>query len=146
VAERKAEVVWEGDLMSGSGTITSTGSGAFGDLGVTWKARTEDSGGLTSPEELLAAAHAACFSMALSNGLAQAGHAAERLETSAVCTFGKADGGFAVTKMDLSVRGRVPGLDENGFREAAEGAKDGCPISKALAGNVEMSVTASLEG
>jgi lipoyl-dependent peroxiredoxin len=146
VAERRADVVWEGDLMSGSGTIVSTGSGAFGDLGVTWKARTEDSGGLTSPEELLAAAEAACFSMALSHGLAQGGHAPERLETTAVCTFEQVEGGFAVTRMDISVRGRVPGLDENGFREAAEGAKDGCPVSKALAGNVELSLNASLEG
>ncbi len=146
MAERRAEVVWEGDLMSGSGTIVSTGSGALGDLGVTWKARTEDSGGLTSPEELLAAAEAACFSMALSHGLAQGGHAPERLETSAVCAFEQVEGGFAVTRMELSVRGRVPGLDEDGFREAAEGAKDGCPVSKALAGNVEMALTASLEG
>jgi osmotically inducible protein OsmC len=146
VAERRAEVVWEGDLMSGSGTITSTGSGALGDLGVTWEARTEDSGELTSPEELLAAAHAACFSMALSHGLAQSGHPPERLETSAVCSFEQVEGGFAVTKMDLTVRGRVPGLDEDGFRQAAEGAKEGCPISKALGGNVEMSVMSSLEG
>jgi osmotically inducible protein OsmC len=145
VAERRAEIVWEGDLMSGSGTIVSTGSGAFGDLGVTWKARTEDSGGLTSPEELLAAAEAACFSMALSHGLAQGGHAPERLETSAVCTFEQVEGGFAVTRMDVSVRGRVPGLDDAGFREAAEAAKDGCPVSKALAGNVELLLTASLE-
>jgi lipoyl-dependent peroxiredoxin len=144
VAERRAEVVWEGDLMSGSGQIVSTGSGAFGGLGVTWKARTEDSGGLTSPEELLAAAEAACFSMALSHGLAQGGHPAERLETSAVCTFEQVEGGFAVTKMALSVRGTVPGLDEDGFREAANGAKDGCPVSKALAGNVELSLQAEL--
>jgi osmotically inducible protein OsmC len=146
VAERTAEVVWEGDLMEGSGTIVSTGSGAFGDLGVTWEARTEDSGGLTSPEELLAAAHAACFSMALSNGLAKDGHAPERLETKAVCTFGQVEGGFAVTTMALTVRGRVPGLDDAGFEGAAEQAKEGCPISKALAGNVEMSVSATLEG
>ena len=145
MAERRAEVVWEGDLMSGSGTIVSTGSGAFGDLGVTWKARTEDSGGMTSPEELLAAAEAACFSMALSHGLAQGGHAPERLETSAVCTFEQVEGGFAVTRMDVTVRGRVPGLDENGFREAAEQAKDGCPVSKALAGNVELGLSSTLE-
>jgi lipoyl-dependent peroxiredoxin len=144
VAERTAEVVWQGDLMSGSGTIVSTGSGALGDLGVTWKARTEDSDGLTSPEELLAAAEAACFSMALSHALAQGGHAPERLETTAVCTFDQVEGGFAVTKMKLSVNGVVPGLDEDGFREAAEGAKDGCPVSKALAGNVELSLSASL--
>jgi lipoyl-dependent peroxiredoxin len=146
VAERRAEVVWEGDLMSGQGTIVSTGSGAFGDLGVSWKARTEDSGGLTSPEELLAAAEAACFSMALSHGLAQGGHTPERLETSVVCTFDQVEGGFAVTRMDIGVHGVVPGLDEDGFREAAEGAKDGCPISKALAGNVELGLTASLGG
>jgi osmotically inducible protein OsmC len=131
--------------MSGSGTIVSTGSGAFGDLGVTWKARTKDSDGLTSPEELLAAAEAACFSMALSHGLAQGGHAPERLETTAVCTFDQVEDGFAVTKMEISVRGWVPGLDEGGFREAAEGAKEGCPVSKALAGNVELSLSATLE-
>jgi lipoyl-dependent peroxiredoxin len=146
VAERTAKVVWQGDLMGGNGTIVSTGSGAFGDLGITWSARTEDSDGLTSPEELLAAAHAACFSMALSHALAQGGHEPERLETSAVCTFDQVEGGFAVTKMELAVSGTVPGLNEDGLREAAEGAKDGCPISKALAGNVEMSVTSSLEG
>lgn len=146
MAERRAEVVWEGDLMSGSGTIVSTGSGAFGGLGITWKARTEDSDGLTSPEELIAAAHAACFSMALSHGLAQAGTPADRLETSAVCTFGPVEGGFAITRMALTVTGRVPGMSEDAFEQAAAAAKDGCPVSGALAGNVEMTVSASLEG
>ncbi len=145
MAERRAEVVWEGDLLHGSGTIVSTGSGAFGGLPVSWAARTEESGGKTSPEELIAAAHAACFSMALSHGLAQSGHAPERLETSAVCMFDKVDDGFAITMMELTVKGRVPGIDAAAFEEAAEQAKDGCPVSGALKGNVEITVHPSLE-
>jgi lipoyl-dependent peroxiredoxin len=143
-AERRAEVVWQGDLMSGSGTITSTGSGALENLGVSWKARTEEPGGQTSPEELIAAAEAACFSMALSHGLAQQGSPAERLDTSAVCTFEKIGDGWKITRMALEVEGQVPGIDEQGFREAAEGAKSGCPVSSALAGNVEITVTPRL--
>jgi osmotically inducible protein OsmC len=144
-AERRAEVVWEGDLAQGSGRIVSTGSGAFGDLGVSWTARTEEPDGSTSPEELIAAAHASCFSMALSNGLAQAGHAPERLDVRAVCTFEQVDGGWRITTMELDVTGRVPGMDEAAFEQAAEQAKDGCPVSKALEGNVEMTVTPKLE-
>ncbi len=143
-AERRAEVVWEGDLMSGSGTITSTGSGALSNLGVSWKARTEEPGGSTSPEELIAAAHAACFSMALSHGLAQAGNPPERLDVSATCTFEQVEGGWKITTMELDVSGRVPGLDAAAFQQAAEEAKDGCPVSGALKGNVEMSVRAEL--
>jgi osmotically inducible protein OsmC len=145
VAERRAEVVWEGDLFHGNGMIVSTGSGAFGDLPVSWVARTEEPGGKTSPEELIAAAHAACFSMALSNGLAQSGHPPERLETSAVCTFDQVDGGFAITTMELTVMGRVPGIDAAAFEKAAEEAKEGCPVSNALKGNVELTVHPSLE-
>jgi lipoyl-dependent peroxiredoxin len=143
-AERRAEVVWEGDLMSGSGTIASTGSGALGNLPVSWKARTEEPGGSTSPEELIAAAHAACFSMALSHGLAQAGNPPERLDVSAVCSFEQVDGGWKITTMELDVSGRVPGMDAAAFQQAAEEAKDGCPVSGALKGNVEMSVRAEL--
>jgi osmotically inducible protein OsmC len=141
-AERRASVTWSGDLMSGAGRIDEVGSGAFGPLDVSWPARTEEaSGGKTSPEELLAAAHAACFSMALSHALAQAGTAPERLETSAAVTFVPGSG---ITRIALSVRGTVPGIDANAFREAAEGAKAGCPVSKALAGVPEVVLDAEL--
>jgi lipoyl-dependent peroxiredoxin len=141
--ERRAEVTWQGDLMSGSGTIDRVGTGAFGPLDVGWPARTEDtSGGKTSPEELIAAAHAACFSMALSHGLAQAGHAPEKLSTSATVTFVP---GTGITKSALTVRGVVPGLEEGAFREAAEAAKAGCPVSQALAGVPEITLDAALD-
>lgn len=143
-AERRAEVVWEGDLASGSGTIVSSGSGAFSGLGVSWKARTEEPGGSTSPEELIAAAHAACFSMALSHALAQGGHPAERIETSAVCSFEKVGDGWKITAIVLNVEGTVPGMDSSAFEEAAEGAKEGCPVSGALKGNVEITVRPNL--
>jgi lipoyl-dependent peroxiredoxin len=142
-AERRASVTWKGDLTSGSGTIDEVGSGAFGPLDVSWAARSEDaSGGKTSPEELIAAAHAACVSMALSAGLAKAGNAPERLRTSAVVTFVP---GTGITKSALTVRGSVPGLDADGFREAAEAAKEGCPVSQALAGVPEITLDAELE-
>jgi osmotically inducible protein OsmC len=140
-AERRAQVTWQGDLFGGSGRIDEVGSGAFGPLDVTWASRTEDPEGRTSPEELIAAAHAACFSMAFSNGLAQAGHPPERLSVSATVTFVP---GTGITTSVLEVEGVVPGLDEDGFRQAAETAKDGCPVSQALKGNVELSVTARL--
>lgn len=140
--ERRAEVRWQGSLLEGSGTIESTTSGAFGDLGVTWKARSEDeTGGLTSPEELIAAAHAACFSMALSAGLARADTPAEELRTSATVTFQPGEG---ITRIALTVDGRVPGLDEDGFRAAAQTAKENCPVSKALAGVPEITLEARL--
>ena len=142
-AERRASVTWNGDLMSGSGTIDEVGSGAFGPLDVSWAARSEEtSGGKTSPEELIAAAHASCFSMALSLGLAKAGTPPERLQTSAVVTFVP---GTGITKSALTVRGSVPGLDADGFREAAEEAKKGCPVSQALAGVPEITLDAELD-
>ncbi len=142
-AERRASVTWKGDLMSGSGTIDEVGSGAFGPLDVSWAARSEEaSGGKTSPEELIAAAHASCFSMALSLGLAKAGNPPEQLRTSAVVTFVP---GTGITKSALTVRGRVPGLDADGFREAAEAAKKGCPVSQALAGVPEITLDAALD-
>ncbi|MBA2460539.1 MAG: OsmC family peroxiredoxin [Actinobacteria bacterium] len=141
--ERRAEVTWRGDLMSGSGTIDRVGSGAFGPLDVTWAARTEEqSSERTSPEELIAAAHASCFSMALSHGLAQAGTPPERLSTSATVTFVP---GTGITKIALAVRGAVPGVDEADFRDAAEAAKSGCPVSKALAAVPEITLDARLE-
>jgi osmotically inducible protein OsmC len=139
--ERRAEVTWRGDLMSGDGTIENVTSGAVGGLGVSWPSRSEEPGGNTSPEELIAAAHATCLSMALSNGLAQAGHAPERLNTTATVTFQPGEG---ITKIALAVEGRVPGLDDAGFREAAEQAKENCPVSKALAAVPEMTLDARL--
>ena len=141
-AERRASVTWNGDLLSGSGTIDEVGSGAFGPLDVSWAARSEEaSGGKTSPEELIAAAHASCFSMALASGLAKAGTAPERLRTSATVTFVPGSG---ITKIALAVRGSVPGIDADGFRVAAEAAKENCPVSQALAGVPEITLDAQL--
>jgi len=141
MADRTATVTWGGSLMEGAGTIESVGSGAFGPLDVTWASRAEDSDGRTSPEELIAAAHAACFSMALSHALAQAGFTAERLETSATVTFVP---GTGITKSALTVRATVPGIDEATFHEQAEGARVGCPVSKALAAVPEITLDAAL--
>ena len=144
-AVRRADVTWQGDLLSGSGVVTAGSSGAFKELPVSWASRTEAPGGRTSPEELVAAAHASCFAMALSFGLANAKTPPTRLDVSASVTFDRVDAGFKVVSSALTVRGRVPGLDQEGFRKAAEGAKDGCPISQALKGNVGLSVQATLE-
>jgi lipoyl-dependent peroxiredoxin len=140
--DRKAEVTWHGDLMSGSGRIDSVTSGAIGGLDVDWRARSEDAGSRTSPEELIAAAHASCFSMALSNGLAQAGHPADELKTSATVTFQPGEG---ITKIALAVAGTVPGMDDAAFQEAAEAAKENCPVSKALASVPEITLDARLQ-
>src|SRR5919201_3992800 len=137
--ERTAEVTWQGSLLEGSGTIERVGSGAFGPLDVTWASRAEDPAGRTSPEELIAAAHAACFSMALSHGLAQDGTPASELKTSATVTFVP---GTGITKIALTVRGSVPGLDDTAFRQAAETAKENCPVSQALAGVGEITLDA----
>lgn len=139
--DRTANVTWRGSLMEGEGTIESVGSGAFGSLDVTWASRAEDPDGRTSPEELIAAAHAACFSMALSHGLAQADTPADSLETSATVTFVP---GTGITAVALRVRGKVPGADEAGFVEAAEAAKAACPVSKALASVPEITLDAAL--
>jgi osmotically inducible protein OsmC len=120
-------------------------SGALQEFQVTWASRTEQPGGLTSPEELIAAAHASCFSMALSHALAQSGHAPERLSVRGTCSLDRVDGDLRITSMELDVRGRVPGVDQDAFRQAAEGAKSGCPVSKALANNLDIRVTAQLE-
>lgn len=143
---RRAEAVWHGDLMSGNGEVSAASSGAFTGLPVSWAARSDQPGGKTSPEELVAAAHASCFCMALSAGLGGAGTPPERLSVSADVTFApKEGGGFFVKSSALSVVGRVPGIDQSAFVEAAEGAKDGCPISGAMKGNVDLSVEATLE-
>jgi len=127
--------------MSGGGRVDSVTSGAFGGLDVSWAARSEEPNGLTSPEELIAAAHAACFSMALSSGLAKEGHAPEQLKTSATVTFQPGEG---ITRIALTVEGRVPGIDGDAFREAAEEAKANCPVSKALAAVPDISLEARL--
>jgi len=129
--------------MSGSGT-TSLASGAAEPLAVTWSSRTETADGRTSPEELIAAAHATCFSMAFSNGLAKAGTPPDRLDTEATVTFEKTDAGNRVTKSALTVRADIPGISEEDFQTAAAAAKEGCPVSQALKGNVEITLEASL--
>jgi osmotically inducible protein OsmC len=135
-------VQWQGSLLDGSGTIDSTTSGAIGGLGVTWKARSEDeTGGLTSPEELIAAAHAACFSMSLSSGLAKGGHPPDELRTSATVMFQPGEG---ITRVALTVDGSVPGIDDTAFQQAAQTAKENCPVSKALAGVPEITLEARL--
>lgn len=144
-AVRRADATWEGDLTSGKGAVTASTSGAFRDLAVSWAARTESSDGKTSPEELVAAAHAACYSMALSAGLTRAGHAPARLEVSAQVTFDRGESGWRVQSSHLIVHGRVPGMDAEAFRREAEAARDGCPISQALKGNVQLSVDSTLE-
>ena len=140
--QREAHATWEGDLRSGTGRF-DVGSGAISGQEVTFASRFEQHGGKTSPEELIAAAHATCVSMALANGLAQAGHAPTRLETDAVCTLEQTDAGFRITKMELTVRGQVDGISDDEFQSAAQEAKAGCPVSNAL-GAVEISLDASL--
>ena len=125
---RRAQAEWNGSLMEGSGEVTLESSGA-GTFPVTWAARSAEPNGVTSPEELIAAAHSTCFSMALSNGLAKAGTPPTSLETSAEVDF---QPGTGITEIRISVRGDVPGLDADGFRAAAEAAKEGCPVSQAL--------------
>jgi osmotically inducible protein OsmC len=142
-AKRSAHTTWEGDLARGSGTFT-VGSGAIGPQQVSWPARTEEPGGKTSPEELIAAALASCFSMSLSGTLARAGTPPTTLETDAVATFDKTEAGFRMTKIDVRVRGTVEGADEEAFRQAAENAKENCPVSQALKGNVELTLDAAL--
>jgi osmotically inducible protein OsmC len=143
-AIRRASVSWSGDLASGKGQLTADTSGAFSALPVTWASRTEQADGRTSPEELLAAAHASCFSMAFSAQLARAGSPPQSLDVTAEVTFDRVDDNWTVVSSKLTVRGHVPGLDAARFAEIAAVAKDGCPISRALAGNVALSVEATL--
>jgi lipoyl-dependent peroxiredoxin len=143
MADRTASTVWEGNLARGNGVLTLK-SGATGDLPVTWASRTERSDGKTSPEELMAAAHASCFSMALSHELGEAGHEPERLDVTAVVTLDEVDGAPTVTTSKLTVRGRVSGIDQEEFEKAAQGAGENCPISRAL-GGVDISVDAKLD-
>src|SRR5438270_12565733 len=143
MAERTASTEWEGDLAHGHGEVTLA-SGAFEPFPVTWASRTERSDGKTSPEELLAASHSSCFSMALAHGLAQAGNPPEHLDVSANVTLDERDGAPTVTSSELTVRGRVPGIDQAGFEEAADDAGKNCPISRAI-GGIEITVHATLE-
>ena len=139
--DRRAEVTWNGSLLQGSGHIDSTTSGVLGAQELTWKARAEDAPAGTSPEDLIAAAHAGCFAMALAHALAEAGTPADELKTSATVTFQPGEG---ITRIALTVRGRVDGLDESAFREAAETAKTNCPVSQALAAVPEITLDAQL--
>jgi len=141
---RRAEVNWQGNLTAGSGRLDAVSSGAFKDLPVTWASRTEQPDGRTSPEELIASAHASCYSMAFSSELTKAGFPPESLSVACEIDADRVDGKFTVLASRLTVTGRVPGIDEARFREIAAGAKEGCPISRALKGNVQLSVDASL--
>ena len=144
-AIRRAETTWSGPLATGTGTVSAVSSGTFADLPVSWAARTESSDGKTSPEELLAGAHAACFAMAFAGALGRAGTPPERLDVSADVTFDKVEAGWRVVSSALTVRARVPGISEADFQAVAAATRDACPISVALAGNVALSVEATLE-
>ena len=144
-AIRRAEATWSGPLTTGSGRVSAVSSATFSDLGVTWAARTEAPGGLTSPEELLAAAHSACYAMALSGALGRAGTPPEQLDVAAEVTFDKLEAGWRVVSCALTVRGRVPGMSAADFNAAATETGAGCPISQALKGNVAITVEAVLE-
>ena len=143
-AERRAEAVWAGALLEGSGSV-SAASRAFARLPITWASRTEKADGRTSPEELLAAAHAGCYAMAFSLVLAEAGAPPEELVVGATCVFAQVADGFAITNVDLDVQGRVPALEPHDFEQAAQRAAQLCPVSNALKGNVEVRLTARLE-
>lgn len=142
---RSADAHWEGDLFAGDGSVTAGSSGTFGPLPLTWRARAEaDDTGLTSPEELLASAWAGCFAMASSNELAKAGFPVTSNDVSVSVTADKTDAGWTVVSAVLRLRASVPNVDEATFRTAVEGAKDGCPISRALKGNVVVTLDAAL--
>ena len=143
-AVRQARAVWNGDLAKGSGEVSAVTSSKFSALPVSWGARTEAPQGKTSPEELLAAAHASCFAMALSAGLAKAGRPPKKLDVTSTVTFDKVGADWTVVSSELEVKGEVPGMDAAAFAKAAEGAKDGCPISRALKNNVKLSVRPTL--
>ncbi len=141
---RTASVKWAGDLAKGTGTIVSSTSGRIQDQPVSWASRSSAHAGKTSPEELIAAAHASCFAMAFAGGLTRAGSPPESLAVSATVTFDKVGDGWKITTSALTVRGNVPGMDEAAFKQAADAAKEGCPVSQALKGNVALSVDAAL--
>jgi osmotically inducible protein OsmC len=140
-AQRTAEVVWEGSLLEGTGTARMVSSGSFGTYPVTWASRAEDPSGGTSPEELMAAAHAICYAMAFSHHLAGKGTPPERLTVTATYTFVP---GTGITEASLDVRGSVPGLSAVEFEAEAREAESKCPVSNAVRGNVDVTLTASL--
>ena len=142
---RAASVRWEGSLASGQGVVSAGSSGTFSELPVSWASRTELPDGRTSPEELLAAAHASCFAMAFASRLSKAGAPPDRLDVRADVTFAQTDGGWGVASSRLTVRARVEGVDDETFQRLAEDAKENCPISQALRGNVELAVDAGQE-
>ena len=144
-AVRTATATWQGPLATGDGSVTGATSGLFTDLPISWASRTEQPDGRTSPEELLAAAHAACFAMAFSADLGRAGYTPDELHVEAEVTFDKLEGGWTVTTSAITVLGHVQGISADEFDRIAEGTKDGCPISRALVGNVAMTVEATLE-
>jgi lipoyl-dependent peroxiredoxin len=143
---RRAEAHWSGDLAGGGGAVSAATSGIFSEQAITWRARTEASEGRTSPEELLAAAHASCFAMAVSNELAKAGFPPERVDVGVEVTADKREKGWTVLTSHVTLRARVPGVDQATFMERAEMAKTGCPIARAISGNVEITLDATLEG
>lgn len=142
---RRAAATWTGNLVNGTGHVSAATTGAFSELPVSWAARTEAPGASTSPEELLAAAHAACFSMSLSSTLTKDGTPPGQLWVTASVTFAKDETRWSIASSHLEVRGRVEGSSQAAFADAAGRAKDGCPVSRALKGNVELSVVATLE-
>lgn len=140
---RSATTTWEGELFTGKGSVSLDSSGAAGPLDVNWPARAESPNGVTSPEELIAAAHASCYSMSLANGLTKAGTPAERLETTVQVHIEKGDAGFSITRSEIKVRG-TGSFDEAAFTEAAETAKAACPVSRALSKDIEVTLDAGL--
>lgn len=142
---RRAEANWSGDLLSGGGSVSAATSGVLENQAITWRARTEAAEGKTSPEELLAAAHASCYSMAISNELSKAGFAPERVDVSVEVSADKTDSGWTVQRSAITVRAKVPGADEALFLEKASAAKGGCPISRAISDSVEITLDATLE-
>lgn len=143
-AERHAEVTWQGTLAKGQGTLNGK-SGALNNLPLTWASRVERSDGRTSPEELIAAAHAGCYAMAFNVTLERDGTPAESLHVNATCTLDDSSGGPKVTRIDLNVTGKVPGLDQARFEEEARKAEQLCPVSNALRNNVAIHLNAHLE-
>jgi osmotically inducible protein OsmC len=142
-AESSASTSWTGTIARGSG-LTSLASGATGPLEVSWAHRADRSGNVTSPEELIAAAHTSCYAMAFSAALAEAGATPEHLDVGATVSFDIVDGAPTITRVALTVRGTASGIDAEGFARVAAGAKDGCPVSRALMGNVEITLDAAL--
>lgn len=144
LAERRADAHWEGNLTQGKGTVTGS-TGALGTLPVTWAARTESPNGMTSPEELIAAAQASCYAMAFSNVLNGNGTPPQSLDVTATCTLDRVDGKVTINTMDITVRGKVPGVDQATFEQLAQKAEQGCPVANALRNNLQIHVSAQLE-